>query len=103
VLQATPGQFVSGLGETTVRNATQPVTVNRQSAKEGIKHALGITACLYAYSNLSFGDGIAAGLTSTGVFAQACAEPQACAEHYHLLRECMLGHPVVCSILRAID
>ena len=50
--------------------------------------ALGITACLYAYSNLSFGD---------GEFAQTCAE------HYHLLREYMFGHPEVGSILRAID
>ena len=38
--------------------------------------ALGITACLYAYSTLSFG--------GTKGFAEACAE------HYHLLREYML-------------
>ena len=40
VLQASPGQLVSGLGETTVRNATLPVTVNRQAAIEGIEHDL---------------------------------------------------------------
>jgi len=50
--------------------------------------ALGIVACLYAYSNLSFGD---------GEFAQTCAE------HYHLLREYMFEHPEVQLILAAID
>lgn len=50
--------------------------------------ALGITACLYAYSNLSFGK---------GQFAQTCAE------QYHLLREYMFGHVEVRSILQAID
>ena len=50
--------------------------------------ALGVTACLYAYSNLSFDD---------GVFAQTCAQ------HYHWLREYMFGHAEVRSILRAID
>lgn len=50
--------------------------------------ALGLTACLYAYSNLSFGD---------GGFAETCAD------QYHLLREYMFGHAEVRSILRAID
>ena len=50
--------------------------------------ALGITACLYAYSNLSFAD---------GRFARVCA----C--HYHRLREYMMEHPEVRSILGAID
>ncbi|NMM15471.1 MAG: antirestriction protein [Rhodoferax sp.] len=50
--------------------------------------ALGITACLYAYSHLSFGD---------GAFAETCAQ------QYHLLREYMLGHAEVKSILAAID
>lgn len=50
--------------------------------------AFGIVCCLYAYSHLSFGD---------GEFAQTCAE------HYHLLREHMYGHPEVGAILRAID
>ena len=50
--------------------------------------ALGLTACLYAYSNLSFGgDGFA----------------ETCAGQYHLLREYMFGHAEVRSILRAID
>lgn len=50
--------------------------------------ALGITACLYAYSHLSFGD---------GAFAETCAD------HYHLLREYIFGHPEVKAILAAID
>lgn len=54
---------------------------------------LGIVSCLYAYSNLSFGDG----LTSNDAFVEACAD------HYHLLREYMFGHAEVRNILRAID
>jgi len=50
--------------------------------------ALGITACLYAFSHLSFGG---------DVFAEVCAE------HYHLLREYALGHPEARGILAAID
>lgn len=50
--------------------------------------ALGITVCLYAYSNLSFGG---------GEFAKTCAE------QYHLLREYMFEHPEVGKILQAID
>ena len=50
--------------------------------------ALGITACLYAYSHLSFGgDGFAE------VFAN----------HYHLLRGYVFEHPEVDAILGAID
>ncbi len=49
--------------------------------------ALGITACLYAYSHLSFGSAIA----------------ELCAEHYHLLRDFMLDHDEARSILAAID
>lgn len=51
--------------------------------------ALGITACLYAYSHLSFND--------LKGFAEICAE------HYHLLRAYMLEHKEVANILRAID
>lgn len=51
--------------------------------------ALGITVCLYAYSNLSFSD--IPGFTET------------CAEHYHLLRDFMLEHEEVEEILGAID
>ena len=50
--------------------------------------ALGITACLYAYSHLSFGGGDFAGK---------------CAEQYHLLREFMLDHAEAAVILAAID
>ena len=50
--------------------------------------ALGITACLYAYSHLSFSD---------GRFARVCA----C--HYHRLREYMFEHPEVSAILGATD
>ena len=50
--------------------------------------ALGVVACLYSFSNLSFGD---------GEFAEACAN------HYHWLREFAMDHAEVRSILRAID
>lgn len=50
--------------------------------------ALGITVCLYAYSQLSFSDGEIA---------------RKCARHYHLLRDYAFEHPEVESILRAID
>ena len=51
--------------------------------------ALGITACLYAYSHLSF--------SSDDAFAELCAN------HYHWLREYMLQHTEASSILKAID
>ena len=51
-------------------------------------NALGITACLYAYSHLSFGD---------GAFAEVCAG------QYHLLREFALDHAEAGSIMQAID
>jgi hypothetical protein len=51
--------------------------------------ALGITACLYAYSHLSF--------SNNTNFAQVCAK------HYHLLREFMLEHSEAISILKATD
>ena len=50
--------------------------------------ALGITACLYAYSHLSF---------SNGRFARVSA----C--HYHTLRSFMFEHPEVKAILQATD
>ena len=50
--------------------------------------ALGITACLYAYSHLSFGE---------GEFAETCVQ------QYHWVREYMLGHAEVRAILAAID
>ena len=51
-------------------------------------NALGITACLYAYSDLSFG-------------GDALADQ--CAEHYHWLREFMLDHAEAAAVLAAID
>ena len=50
--------------------------------------ALGITACLYAYSHLSFSD---------GRFARVCA----C--HYHRLREYMFEHPEARGVIAATD
>lgn len=40
VFQASPRQLVAGLGKTPIRNATLPITVNRQTAVEGIEHDL---------------------------------------------------------------
>ena len=51
--------------------------------------ALGITACLYAFSHLSF--------SKNEAFARICAQ------HYHLLRAYMMDHDEVASILGAID
>ena len=50
--------------------------------------ALGIIACLYALSHLSFDD---------GAFAETCTE------HFHLLREFALDHVAAEDIFRAID
>ena len=50
--------------------------------------AFGITVCLFAYSNLSFG---------SGQFAETCAE------QYHLLREFMMDHAEARAILAATD
>jgi hypothetical protein len=50
--------------------------------------ALGITACLYAFSHLSFGG---------AAFADVCAE------HYQLLRKFMLDHAEARAILAATD
>jgi hypothetical protein len=51
--------------------------------------ALGITACLYAYSHLSF--------SNNAAFAELCAN------HYHWLRAYMLEHKEASAILSAID
>ena len=51
--------------------------------------ALGIVACLYAFSHLSFG--------GETVFAEVCAE------QFHLLREFALDHPEAGGIMAAID
>lgn len=50
--------------------------------------ALGIVACLYTYSHLSFGDGALA---------------EICGAKYHLLREFALDHAEAGSIMQAID
>ena len=50
--------------------------------------ALGVTACLFSYSQLSFGQ---------GEFAQTCAR------HYHLLRDFAMDHSEAGAILRATD
>ena len=57
--------------------------------------ALGITACLYGYSHLSFGGMLS--LDSDEGFAETCAW------QYHWLRDYMLGHPEAAAILGAID
>ena len=64
------------------------VSSNNGFAGEMTADALGITACLYAYSHLSFSD---------GGFAETCAE------NYHLLREFAHGHVEARSIFAAID
>jgi hypothetical protein len=65
-------------------------TVRAENGFEGTLSAcaLGITACLYAYSHLSFAGGPLA---------------ETCAEQYHLLREHMLDHREARAILAAID
>lgn len=71
-------------------SANKPFNVSCENGFEGelSADALGITACLYAYSTLSFNGDSFAGL---------------CTEQYHLLREYMFEHPEVGSILQAID
>jgi hypothetical protein len=64
------------------------VTCDNQFEGDLSADALGITACLYAYSNLSFADG--------GIAREY-------ARHYHLLREFMMEHPEVRAILGATD
>ncbi|MES2502292.1 MAG: antirestriction protein [Pseudomonadota bacterium] len=51
--------------------------------------AFGITACLYAFSHLSF--------SSNQAFAEICAN------HYHCLRAYMLEQPEASAILGVID
>ena len=51
--------------------------------------ALGITVCLYAYSNLSF--------AGPGAFSDICFD------HYHWLREYMREHPDAEAILKATN
>jgi len=71
-------------------DSAEQFSVSAENGYEGSMsgNALGVTACLYAYSHLSFGE---------GAFAETCAE------QYHLLREYMLGHRESGEILQAID
>ncbi len=72
-------------------NSDMPFHVTCENGFEGTlsDDALGITVCLYAYSNLSFGD--------QNAFKETCAG------QYHLLRDYMLGHKEVREILGAVD
>ena len=65
-------------------------TVSCENGFEGklSPDAFGITVCLYAFSELSFGGDRMA---------------QACAKQYHLLREFAAEHPEARAIYRAID
>ncbi|MEN8131132.1 MAG: antirestriction protein [Pseudomonadota bacterium] len=64
------------------------VTCDNQFEGDLSADALGITSCLYAYSNLSFADGDIA---------------REYARQYHLLREYMMEHREVKAILGATD
>ena len=68
-----------------------PFNVSCENGYEGVlsADALGITVCLYAYSNLSF--------MENQDFAETCAR------QYHWLRDYMLEHPEAGAILGAID
>ena len=72
-------------------NADQMFSVSCENGYEGnlSADALGIAACLYAYSHLSFG--------GDDAFVGTCAQ------QYHLLRDYMLEHPEARGILGAID
>lgn len=72
-------------------NADQMFRVSCENGYEGnlSADALGISACLYAYSHLSFG--------GDDAFVETCAL------QYHLLRDYMLEHHEARSILGAID
>jgi hypothetical protein len=68
----------------------RPFSVSCDNGYEGTQSgdALVMTACLYAYSHLSFAD---------RAFAENCAE------HFHWKREFMLAHTEAGAILGAID
>ena len=68
--------------------STYHVSCDNQFEGDLSADAISVTACLYAYSNLSFGH---------GEFARECAR------HYHLLREFMMDHAEVRAILGATD
>lgn len=68
---------------------TDPFLIIADNGFEGTMtaDALGITVCLYAYSHLSFEPSIT----------------DVCSKHYHLLRDYMLEHNEVKTILGATD
>jgi hypothetical protein len=72
-------------------DAEKPFSVSCQNYYTGTLSgdALGIVACLYAYSHLSFSRNEKIG--------------RVYARHYYLLREYMVAHPEVAEILGAID
>ena len=72
-------------------DADSDFAVSCENGYEGClsSDALGITACLYTYSHLSF--------SGNEEFAQICAR------QYHWLRDYMLDHAEARAILRAID
>ena len=69
----------------------EPFPVRSENGYEGkmSADALGITACLYAFSRLSF--------VATGNIAEVYAR------HYHLLREYAMDHAEVAAIIAATD
>ena len=77
------GMYAAPRGDTTFNVCCQNGFEGKLSA-----NALGLTAWLYALSQLSFGE---------GAFGDLCAT------QYHLVREYMFQHPEAKQILRAID
>ena len=71
-------------------SSAESFTVTSQNGYSGqlTADALGITACLFAFSHLSFG---------TNALAERCAE------RYHLLREYAFDHKEAKAILAACD
>lgn len=71
-------------------DATEHFQVSSENGWEGklSADALGIAACLYAYSHLSF---------AGGDFGELCAE------HYHWLQALAMGHAEAAGVLAAID
>ncbi len=73
-----------------VPNIDSPIAICSPNGWDGMMSAegLGVTACLFAYSHLSF---------SEGPFAQTCAQ------HFHWLKDAACEHSEARAILAAID
>ena len=71
-----------------VSEAPFAVTSKNGYTGEMSADALGITACMFAFSHLSFGNGVLA---------------ERCAEQYHQVRAFASDHPEAEAILAAID